>query len=343
MPAAANDPELLMNPADQTPTTPSDVALREEARRWFVLLLEQPGATKQAEFEIWLRSDPANFAAYSAIEANWQASEQAGRRLAEKEAAQLSVYLEAMDKAKSRKITARRLSALSVLLACLLAGGWWLERPHIVQDMLADYSSARAERRNIALADGSSIILDADSALDVDYTTGERRVHLLRGRAYFDVEPSTVPFIVEAAKGEVTVLGTAFSVALMESGGLVTLQRGSVAVTVEEKAAKSTLVPGEQVKFSTGGIDAVETVNVDDAMAWQKGRFVFYRMRLADVIDEIQRYRKGRIVIASSRLAEETVTGSVSLADTDAALASLQASLGFRLHTVAGRLAILGP
>lgn len=332
-----------MNPVDQTPPTQTDAALREEARQWFVLLLEKPGSAKQAEFEAWLRSSPAHFEAYSAVEANWQASEQPGKRLAEKEAAKLAVYLQAMDKAKARKKTARHLSTLSILLACLLAGGLWLERPYIVQDMLADYSSARAEHRNITLADGSSVLLDADSALDVIYTTTERRVRLLRGRAFFDVEASKVPFVVEAANGEVTVLGTAFAVNLMENGGRVTLQRGSVAVTVDESSDTAKLAPGEQVQFHARGIDPVETVNVEDELAWREGRFVFYRMRLADVINEIQRYRKGRIVIATSGLAEEKVTGSVSLVDTDAALASLQASLGFRLHTVAGRLTILGP
>jgi transmembrane sensor len=60
-------------------------------------------------------------------------------------------------------------------------------------------------------------------------------------------------------------------------------------------------------------------------------------------VSEIQRYRRGRIVIATSRLAEERVTGSISLADTDVALASLQASLGFRMTTVAGRLTVIGP
>ncbi|MEO9340302.1 FecR domain-containing protein [Mesorhizobium sp. SB112] len=332
-----------MRPADQPPHDRSEAELREEARQWFVSLLERPTAARRAEFETWLRADPAHFEAYSAVEAAWQQAEQPGRRLAEKEAGQLAVYLEAMDQAKGRKKSFRRLSTLSVLLAAILAGGIWLERPNILQNMLADHSSVRGERRSIELSDGSSVLLDADSALDEDYTAAERRVRLLRGGAFFDVASSNVPFIVRAGSGEVRVLGTAFAVRLTDDGGLVTLERGGVEVTADERPEASALAPGQQVRFGTAGIGTVEEVSLDDELAWREGRFVFYRARLADVVREIQRYRRGRIVIATARLAGERVTGSVSLADTDAALTSIQASLGFRMNTLAGRLTVIGP
>lgn len=332
-----------MRRADQPPQNRSEALLREEARQWFVSLLEQPSAAKRAEFEKWLRADPAHFEAYGAVEAAWQAAEKPGRRLADKEAAQLAVYLEAMDKAKAQKKTFRRLSTLSVLLAVVLAGGIWLERPNLVQDMLADHSSARGERRSIVLSDGSSVLLDADSAIDEDYTGAERRVRLLRGGAFFDVVSSDTPFVVQAGNGEVRVLGTAFAVHMLGDDGLVTLERGDVEVAAGEHSQTAALEPGQQVRFDAAGVGAVEEVNLDDELAWREGRLVFYRARLADVVNEIQRYRSGRIVIAGSGLASERVTGSISLADTEAALASIQASLGFRMNTIAGRLTVIGP
>ena len=103
------------------------------------------------------------------------------------------------------------------------------------------------------------------------------------------------------------------------------------------------LEPGQQVAFGADGLAPVQSVDLGDSLAWRDGRFVFYRARLGDVLAEIGRYRKGRIVIASSRLADERVTGSFSLADTDAALASLQASVGFRLTGLGGRIAVITP
>lgn len=332
-----------MGPADVPRHRASRFELREEARQWFIALLERPTAAKRAEFEQWLRADPEHFSAYAAVEEAWQALELPGQRLAEREAAELAFYLDAMDKAKRTRKTFRRLSALSVLLAAVLAGGIWLERPNYIQDMFADYSSMRGERRTIQLSDGSSVLLDADSALDVDFSTTERRVRLLRGNAFFDITRSNAPFIVQAGSGEVRVLGTAFAVQLLESGGSVTLERGHVEVNTKENLQTASLKPGQHVRFGVAGVDPVEDVHLDDALAWREGRLVFYRARLADVVNEIQRYRAGRIVIASSRLAEERVTGSVMLADTNAALDSIQASLRFRVTTLAGRLTVIGP
>lgn len=332
-----------MSSNDHSQPDRSEAEIREEAREWFVALLEAPTAARRAEFEQWLHADRAHFEAYRAVEVTWHATEKPGQRLAEKEADELAVYLKAMDKAKSQKKTFRRLSTLSVFLAFILAGAIWLERPGLLQDLTADYVTERGERRSLALADGSSVLLDADSALAEDYTSSERRVRLMRGGAFFNVVPSSVPFIVEAANGEVRVLGTGFDVRLLDDGGLVTLEHGSVSVTTDRATTATVLAPGQQVRFGPGGIGAVENVELGDALAWRGGRFIFYRARLADVVHEIQRYRTGRIVIATSALADERVTGSFSLSDTDAALSSLQASVGFRMNTVAGRFTVIGP
>lgn len=76
-------------------------------------------------------------------------------------------------------------------------------------------------------------------------------------------------------------------------------------------------------------------------MAWHGGRYIFYRARLGDVMRELERYRPGRVVIPSSALADQRVTGSFSLADTDKALDSLQASIGFRIRKVTNYLVII--
>jgi transmembrane sensor len=338
-----DNPPNVSNAADPLPSTGPDAELREEARHWFLLLLERPSAARQAEFDAWYHSDPAHREMYSAVEAAWQAAETPGRRLAEKESVQLAVYLEAMDKAKAQRKSHRKLTGLSVLLAAMLGTGIWLEWPTFVQDMVADYSSARGERRSVQLRDGSRVLLDADSAIDVGAGDSVRYVRLLRGNAFFDITPSSDPFIVKAGDGEVRVLGTAFAVRLSQDGGVVTLERGKVEVSTDGRPETVALSPGHQVAFDAFGVGAVKEAVVGDELAWREGRFTFYRARLEDVINEIQRYRLGRIIIATSSLADERVTGSVQLADTDAALASIQASLGFRMHTFAGRLTIIGP
>ncbi|MFT8209533.1 MAG: FecR family protein [Symbiopectobacterium sp.] len=201
----------------------------------------------------------------------------------------------------------------------------------------------KGERRDVTLADGSRVLLDADSAFSVEVTPQLRRVHLLRGAAFFDVTPSQTPFVVATAAGDVRVLGTQFDVRLIDDAALVTLAKGSVAVTAGGAVTPAMLKPGQQVWFSATVTHAPVSVNVADEMAWREGCYIFYRARLADVVREVERYRPGRILIPASALANERVTGSFSLADSDVALVSLQASVGFQMRKVTERLVILYP
>jgi transmembrane sensor len=315
----------------------------EQAQAWFVTLLGETTVAQRAEFTRWLNADPAHLEAYRNVEASWQTMEGPGHRLAEREADELSFYLKAMDKTKRNRKIGGKLGALALLAAVVLAGGIWLERPGLIDDLRADYATARGERRTVTLADGSTVQLDADSAVVLDLSASERRLHLLRGGAYFDVIPSAVPFVVEAAVGKVSVLGTGFDVRLVDDGGSVTLAHGRVAVSAGGQSAQTILAPGEQVLFGPKGVADVQRVALEDALAWRGGRYTFYQARLADVVAEIGRYRKGRIIVVGSGLADERVTGSFSLDDTDAALQSLQASVGFNLHSLGGRLTIVGP
>lgn len=332
-----------MNPIEGQSCDGTNKDPREKAREWFVALLAEPTAARQAEFERWLQADPAHFEAYRSVEALWHALESPGQRLAEQEADELSGYLEAMDRAKRDRKTTKRLGTLAIVMAVLLSGAVWLERPGLIEDFGADYVTERGERRSITLADGSSVLLDADSALADASVAAKRRVRLIRGGAFFEVEPSKVPFIVDAANGEIRVLGTGFDVRLLSDGASVTLAHGRISVTANGQLDPKILEPGQQVHFGPKGISTVQPVELDDALAWRGGRYTFYRTRLADVVQEIGRYRKGRIVIATSSLADELVTGSFSLEDTDEALSSLQASVGFEVHSLGSRLTVLGP
>lgn len=327
--------------SDQEPSKRTEADMGEQARAWFVRMLQAPSASERKKFEDWRAADPAHDEAFRKVEAAWAASARPGERAAAREADKLAVYLEAMDRAKAQRRSTHRLGAASVVLALLFGGAVWLERPHLLQDIMADHVTGRGERRVVMLPDGSTALLDADSALTENYTGSERRITLVRGAAFFDVAASATPFVVEAAQGEVTVLGTSFAVRMLDEGGAATLERGSVAVA--QGAARTVLEPSQQVHFGVDGLGAVEDVDLGDVLAWRDGRFVFYRARLADVLREVERYRSGRIVIVGSGLADERVTGSFPLADTDAALRSLQTSVGFSVTSLAGRLTIIRP
>src|ERR1700733_11875140 len=61
------------------------------------------------------------------------------------------------------------------------------------------YETAVGHQKRITLADGSSVILNTNSRLDVNFSAKCRDVHLMRGEAYFEVvHNKTRPFTVYA-------------------------------------------------------------------------------------------------------------------------------------------------
>ena len=328
-----------MNPTETQDTEDTD----EIALRWLARLRgARLAAAEQAEFERWLAASPAHRMAFRRAESLWSASGEAGAAVAAEEAPALGAYLDAIEEHRRHRRTTRRATGALVLCVGLLAaGGVWLERPHLFQDLLADHVAPRGARLTVTLADGSTALLDADSALDEQLTSSERHVRLLRGSAFFSVRKSPTPFVVETSDGSVTALGTSFDVRI-EDGTRVTLATGRVAVEpAETNTHPLILEPGEAVRFDADRADAVATVDLAEAMAWHEGRFVFYETRLVDVVAQIARYRAGRIVITDGDLAGRRVSGSFSLDHPDAALASLQATVGFTMDSIFGRLIVL--
>jgi transmembrane sensor len=317
---------------------------REEAALgWFVRLRGAASTEDRHAFAAWLGADPANREALAEAERLWRRTDAAAVRLAAEEAPALRRLLATVDATRQRRGWRRHLRpalATAALVLALVAGGIWLERPHLLQDLVADHVTAQGERRLVALPDGSTALLEADSAIRLDYVAGERRVALLRGAAFFSVVATGRPFVVAAAGGEARVLGTKFEVRLFCEDAVVTLAEGRVGVELPDHAA-AILEAGQQIRYAPDGAGSVTAVDLDEAFAWQQGRLVFYRARMGDVVEALGRYHAGRIVILDDDLAERRVTGSLATDDADAALSSLQAIVGFHRNSIAGHLVIL--
>ena len=95
----------------------------------------------------------------------------------------------------------------------------------------ADHMTATAEQRRVQLADGTVVLLAPESAIDVAYGEGARRVRLLKGRAYFEVAADRRPFAVQAREVEARDIGTAFDVGLDARGVDVAVREGIVDVS----------------------------------------------------------------------------------------------------------------
>ncbi|MCU1762238.1 FecR family protein [Pseudomonas sp. 14P_8.1_Bac3] len=321
-----------MNQFDRVTPTP---AHEQAAFAWLSLLHDQPSSGDQATFSQWLQADPAHAEAYAQAQVVWELSEGPARTLANEEAFVLQGYLNAMNQA--RRSTIRRWSAALTMAACLLlmislGSGWQPMR--WVDDLGADYVSVPGEVRTVILPDQSQVTLDADSAIAVDFSRGERHVRLRRGAGFFSVTHTGEPFVVDAEKGQARVLGTQFEVRLRPHGAQVTVLSGRVGVTADKHAEQQILTAGQQVAYGDGAAQKQHAVDSEAQLAWRQGWLNYYKATLAEVVEDLRRYDPGRIVLLNDELAARRVSGSFPSKDPRAVLSSLQGVMGFEQHTV---------
>lgn len=329
---------------DQKPSPEHVERVQLEAVAWIARMNGRPSKQERTDFELWLKRDPLHLDIYDRVHALSSSAAVSGLGIAREHDPQLSRHLEALQRLRESKRATATGGMVAGCLALMIAGAWlWLEKPNMLQDLTADYSTGRGERRTVFLQDGSSVLLDADSALDIDFSDMQRAVRLMRGSAHFDVSHSEVPFVVLAQSGRSQVLGTAFDVAIGADDVSVTLERGSLRVSVGSNDIGVVLKPGEGVTYDAAHLGHAHFADLDAATAWHEGRFIFNDMPLIDVINKIGRYRSGRIVVVGEELRQLRVSGSFSLDDPDAALVAVQSTVGFAINNVANALLVIRP
>jgi len=145
----------------------------------------------------------------------------------------------------------------------------------------------------INLPDGSKVWLNAASSLryPVRFTGNERKVELI-GEGYFEiVHDKTKPFIVSSSGQIVEVLGTHFNINsyVDEPTSKTTLLEGSVKVTNLESQISNLLKPGQQAMLNGQNL-AVANIDIDQAVAWKNGDFVFDGATLRVIMRQISRW-----------------------------------------------------
>lgn len=149
-------------------------------------------------------------------------------------------------------------------------------------------------RYEIALPDGTHVWMNAASSLKYPASFAslkERRVEL-QGEAYFQVaKDKQHPFIVKTAQQEVKVLGTRFNINSYgdEPDVKTTLLEGSVNVSNLNGKNSKILVPGQQAVVKGGDLKVGEA-DLDQALSWKNGDFVFNGEDLKAVMRQIARW-----------------------------------------------------
>ncbi|OJW73701.1 MAG: hypothetical protein BGO57_14915 [Sphingomonadales bacterium 63-6] len=330
-----SDPSDLYGPASKLG---SDPALREHAQYWIARLATKDiSATELDALETWLTADPRHAYAFSRERALWQDLDAVADVLAEP-----SPALPFMRSILRQGVMRRRiLRAAPVALAASLMAA--LLGPSLVLDLRADHRTDVGEVRSVTLPDGTTAMLDSATAISVAFDGDRRVVHLLAGRAWFNVHHEGRPFYVEAHGGETRDIGTAFEVRRNSRAVEVGVTQGAVSVRAPGGINGPTLHAGERVRYTDDGLHRLSTLPSADLASWRKGELLFDKQPVKAVITEIARYRGAPVWTFGDFGGVDAVSGLFLIERPDEALETLSKMRGLRITKLPGGILIIRP
>jgi len=239
---------------------------------------------------------------------------------------------QALHRAQSRRARRRKLGGFAVLL--LLAPLAGLLGQHLHGD--TDLSTGVGERRAVELRGGATLHLNTATRVDLEPGPDGPTIALREGEIL--VQSGGDPHArhrVVAGQARIEPVGTRYLVRRQAGETLVHVLVGKVAITpAEQSGARQSAGPGQTLAIAGGRVSPARlALSVPDG--WTEGVLVARRMRLGDVLAELQRYRRGWLDWDPA-VADLRVSGVFQLDDTDRALAALARSLPVRLRSFAG-------
>jgi ferric-dicitrate binding protein FerR (iron transport regulator) len=146
----------------------------------------------------------------------------------------------------------------------------------------------------LLLPDGSKVWLNSGSSIRFPTAfIGKERVVELKGEAFFDIkENKKMPFIVRTNNSmDIKVLGTQFNVMAYEDEKSIntTLLEGSVQILKE--TGSTYLEPGQAAVLNKGsGKIKVAPADIEDAVAWKNGYFIFSNENIESIMRKVSRW-----------------------------------------------------
>lgn len=310
-------------------------ALEREAHAWVRRLVSGEATAADGEaLKRWCALSPAHAAAFSAASQFWEAFGPAGRSL-----------LEEAKTAGGRADRGGRIGRRAVIGGALAASaaGLMIARPPLglwpsLSELRADYRTGAGEQRQIALSDDVSVRMNTRTSLSlIDGSAGE--IELIAGEASFASADRAKPFTVIAAGGRTSAVNARFDLRVTGSGACVTCLANEIQVDYGGHAA--TLGPQLQVSYGDGALGRVVAIDPAVVSAWQERLMIFTMTPLAKVIEELNRYRTGRIVLLNADRARSPVNGRFRIDEPEEALTQIERAFGLRRQTLPGGFILL--
>ncbi len=337
-----------MNDGPKIAKFPDMAVIEAEAAAWVARFDGgDVSAEEYAKFQSWLNRSAAHRHAVG----------ECGRLLAEfSNMKQLAAALEAGRKSSAQErrpvatLISRRWftyaaggSIAAVLMAAIFFRGLQ-EPPAVVQS----YETAVGAQQNAVLPDGSTVVLNTNSRIDVRISRERRDVRLVRGEAYFEVvHDEKRPFTVAAGRGQVRDVGTAFEVQLLNSGVNVSVATGSVEISaLHPEGGASGTAPQRLAVVSAGQnalfdrkiehLERLSDADMNRRLAWRQGVLIYAGEPLATVVADISRYSNIKVEL-DPKLRDRRIGGSFKISQIRDVFSALEGNFGVHAEWVSDR------
>lgn len=319
------------DPRDPSNTADSDAAIGQQAAAWWARLRADDFTQADANaLRAWCARSPEHARAWRELQQLWQALDPALSRAAA--APQRANVLAFPLRPGRRAFLGGALAAGVAVLALRPPLGAWPS----LQEFAADYRTGTGEQRQVALSQQMSVQMNTQTRINV---RAPEAIELLGGEAEILASGARQPVSVLAGAGRMLAQSARFNVRHTDDAVCVTCLAGAVEVVWQQR--RQTLDAGQQLVYDERGVQAATAAPKGEASAWRTGALSFVGKPLADVVDEINRYRPGRVLLRNAELGRRLVRMRFSIGQTDGALAMIRDLYGAQMTSLPGGIVLL--
>lgn len=260
--------------------------LIDSATRWYVLLRSgQATAGDWQRYEQWRAADPRHDALCRQLETRLGVFQ-----VPQAQGVSGKVLQQALKAPSSR----RQVLQVALAGAGVAVGAALLAKPLGVPltELTADIRTGTGERRTVALDDGSELLLNAQSAADIQFDPQRRLIRLREGELLAKVASDRIrPFLIQTDQARLRAYGTRFLVRERQGQGQVVALNGAVEIDGQH-GERLQLAAGHEVHYDRAGFGPVQASS-SGATAWVDGFLQVRDRPLAEVIDALRPYHNG--------------------------------------------------
>lgn len=301
------------------------------------VLAGEATAEEAAAVERWAAADPSHRTSLARLREAWTARASSGDWDVDRAWARVSVQVESgehdvdvisIPRASSPFTTAWRIAAaLLVVVGAVFA---W----RTLGGTGTTFATAAGEVRQVALDDGTAVILAPLSRLEVPSRFARNRTVTLEGEAWFDIATAGGPsFTVRAGGYQVRDIGTSFTVRTRHADSLAVVVVDGIVLVTHGSATTDTLHAGTAAEFTAGEPAAIRVVpDAAARAAWRSGALEFTAVPASRVAARLAEWHGTTIRIADARLADRPLTVTLPTDDLAEALDVLALLLGVSIE-----------